>query len=425
MGSEILFFTVLILFLFFSKKRKNSLAHDITDPLYVSWMLMSISIFDYTPSVLQYGIRAGAMVFSIVAILQTNKTLYLLKKGAMGTLLIYISVCAFSTFWSVDMIQTFVKVCEILVDVMLISAIVIKEGIDKALYKLLYVLMRMSIVVEIYIALGSVFMHSSFITFSRGILGVQLTGGIVSANTVGGISVFIICCLLNIQYIKYKPAIMILAITELFLSQARTSIVSLLIMFVFYLFQTRHKVLYAITAVIACAILYYYWDLVILYLLRGTDITNMQTMSGRTTMWDYAKVYIQKRPLLGYGFGSGGEMVSTLNNGMTSLHSGIYECLMGVGYTGLSILLLTYILVIKRLIRKVFKYGMRNNTLEIMLLSDLTIRTYMSTGGGGWHSHVLMIWFVLVTAFSIQQTGTLTMLFRNMNVFNIETSVEY
>ena len=68
---------------------------------------------------------------------------------------------------------------------------------------------------------------------------------------------------------------------------------------------------------------------------------------------------------------------------------------------------------------------MRNNTLEIMLLSDLTIRTYMSTGGGGWHSHVLMIWFVLVTAFSIQQTGTLTMLFRNMNVFNIETSVEY
>ncbi|MGN0395680.1 MAG: hypothetical protein ACI4EF_09970, partial [Coprococcus sp.] len=74
MIAEILFFATVLMYLVFGKKRGGSVSESLRDPLYMAWFLMSLSVFNYTPSVLQYIIRAGTISFSLIAIkVRTNK----------------------------------------------------------------------------------------------------------------------------------------------------------------------------------------------------------------------------------------------------------------------------------------------------------------------------------------------------------------
>lgn len=400
MTAEILLFVVLLGLFLFNKKRKGSVWENLKDPLYIAWFWMSISIFDYTPSILQYIIRIGAMGYSAFVIKKQTNTFMLQRKKAMDFLLIYIFICAASILWSVNGIQTAVKVAEILVDLCLIAAICKKEGTCAAFDKMMKTLMCTCIVVQISIFIGMLIFPEIYLGSSRGALGVKLTGGIVSANSVGGICVFTLICLLNMPRMSYRVFYFFISIIELVLCQARTSMVSILLVLVVYAIKSKKKIVYLGLAICVIIVAYLNLDFFTAYFLRGTDVTNMQTMSGRTVMWENAKILIEQKPLLGYGFGAGGEMVSRLNNGMTSLHSGIYECLMGVGYIGFLTLILTYICVIACYFKLVLRYGIKNMVFDGMLLIDLTIRTYMSTGIGGWHSHTIMIWFLLAASLS-------------------------
>lgn len=400
MIAEILFFVVLFGVLLFSKKKSGSVWENLKDPLYIAWFLMSLSIFNYTPSILQYIIRISAIIYSVIIIKKQINTFVLQRKKAMDFLLFYLLICAASILWSVNGIQTAVKVVEIFVDLFLIAAICKKEGSYEAFDKMMKTLMCTCIVVQISIFIGMLFFPGTYFSSSRGALGVKLTGGIVSANSVGGICVFTLICLLNTYQMSHKKIYFIISVIELVLCQARTSMVSILLVMIIYAIKSRNKIAYLGVAFCALIAVYLNFDFFSAYFLRGTDPLNMQTMSGRTVMWENAKLLIKQKPLLGYGFGAGGEIVSKLNNGMTSLHSGIYECIMGVGYIGFILLVLTYVCVLVYYFKMVIKYGIKNMIFDGMLLIDLSIRTYMSTGIGGWHSHTIMVWFLLVASMS-------------------------
>ncbi|MGN0395592.1 MAG: O-antigen ligase family protein, partial [Coprococcus sp.] len=326
----------------------------------------------------------------------------------MGLLLIYLFLCAASFFWSVDYIQTAVKVAEIVTDLCLIAAICRVDGSNRAFDKMMQTLLSACMLVQISILIGMIMFRGTFLSTSNGALGFKLTGGIVSANSVGGICVFTIICLLNAPQMPHKFFYMFISLLELFLCQARTSMVSIVLVLAVYGIKSKNKIAYFGAALCSLLVVYFNLDSFYAYFLRGTDAMNMQTMSGRTIMWDNAKVLIQEKPLLGYGFGAGGEMVSELNSGMTSLHSGIYECIIGVGYIGFTLLLLTYVCVLFSFFRMAKKHGIKSIVFEGMLLIDLTIRTYMSTGIGGWHSHTIMVWFLLVASLSYGHEITLS-----------------
>lgn len=407
MGAEILYFSLMIGYLFLGRRNSRFIS-IVKNPLYFSWMLMSMSIFGYQPTTVQYIFRASAMIISLITCAYMRKEFKIINRGPITILILYLLLCFGSVFWSVDKIQTLIKVMEIAVDMLLISTILQTEEKETALYKLFYVLLGMCILLQIYVALGAVVMHSKFLTFSRGVWGIKLTGVIVSADSLGGICVFVLAALMNMKDIKYRKIFMSIAIVELLLCQARTSLISFSLIALFVFFRTKNKFLYISAGLIVGLLTFKYRDYVYKYFLRGSDALNMKTMSGRTVMWNNAKSMIAQKPWFGYGFGSGGEIISLQNNGMTSLHSGIYETLIGVGYIGFSLLVIIYLFMLAILIRNIILHGLKNNVLEIMLFSDLTIRSYMSTGIGGWHSHVLMIWLLLVFSYSIKNINTYT-----------------
>ncbi|MCD8096229.1 MAG: O-antigen ligase family protein [Ruminococcus sp.] len=395
MQAEILFFAIVIIWLIFWRNRSETIAL-FSDPVYAVWFLLSISMFDYTPSVLQYGIRGAAILFGLFIVLRTQE-LMLPRNLAVVLFFVYILYCGLSTMWSVDALQSAVKAAELLVDVLVVSTAIRTYGVEEAASKLVKITVTVSVLVEVYVIFGFMLMNSTFFKVSKGILGRQLTGVIVSADSLCAMSILLICFYLNAEKSRTKNLILIMAFVELILGQARTSLVSAVIILAIYFFRTKRKYLYISVAAVVLFIAFQNWDTLVAYFIRGTDEVNMQTMSGRTTMWSQARTLIAERPWFGYGFGSGGEIVSSQIN-MSSLHSGIYETLMGVGLVGFVQIVAIYIITLIYLIRSCIRDGISNSVFEIMFLIDMSIRTYMSTGLGGWQSQHMMIFIVLMFA---------------------------
>ena len=124
-------------------------------------------------------------------------------------------------------------------------------------------------------------------------------------------------------------------------------------------------------------------------------------------MWEIASEYISERPIFGYGFGAGGELVGARYYGVATVHSGIYETLLGTGIIGLFLLSMQIIYVIHLLLKNIILEGFRNNIADILIVIYFVIRTVTSLGIGNWHSQELMIW--LVFFFSIRKGKSMHM----------------
>ena len=400
MQAEILFFAVVIIWGIAFRNKSETISY-FGDPVYAAWFLLSISIFGYTPSVLQYAIRLAAICFGLLAVFTDGTITFCVpKRTPIVTLfIIYLVYGGVSVAWSVDALQTAVKVVELFVDVLVISKAVEIDGIDIAAKKLTKIVLAGCVLVEFYALAGFVVMNGTFFSASSGILGRHLTGVIVSADSLCGIMTLVICYYLNFRKGFWDNVILALAFVVLFLGQARTSLISVLIMLMIYFFRTNKKFFYVGLLGVLGVVAFYNWDTIYAYFVRGSTDENLRNMSGRTVMWGWARELIAERPLFGYGFGSGGEMVST-RIGMSSLHSGVYETLMGVGYVGFIQLIIIYVLTIIELVRNILVYGISKNVFEIMLLIDLTIRTYVSGGIGGWQSQQMMIFLIIIFGYS-------------------------
>ena len=155
------------------------------------------------------------------------------------------------------------------------------------------------------------------------------------------------------------------------------------------------------------------FDLLCTYLLRGQTIEQFRSGTGRIDIWNTALPYIENRPVVGYGFGAGGEIVAKNLFGLATMHSAIYETLLGIGVIGLCSLCIQYFYVAIRVINNVLKYGFNNNLMDLFLLLYFLIRSLTSVGIGNWHSQEIMIWYYFMFAVSGSESIQLT--YKNMN----------
>lgn len=367
------------------------------DRLYLCWLLMSISIFDYKIAILQRAIRLIATGFTL---------LYSLKRISYNGFRTYWIAIPFTCFWfvaagsliyTVDFIETFFKIFEILADFLLIVALFQNDDQDETIKDILKITVGMYIFMLVAAAIGFILLRNVGI-FGRtndGLLGMQLMGGIVGANSIGNMAVILWIWLINKPKFKYKLVLYGLSLFIILFAQSRTSLILMAVMLLFNIFGAKHKVVYIGAIAILVAVLINAQDLVSEYFIRGAAMSNITSMSGRTKMWEVAREYIAVRPLLGYGYGVGGYIVSSRFEDMSSLHNGVYETLMGIGYLGLIPQVMIYVGTCLGIGIRILKNGIKRYTFECMVIIYLTVRTYTSTGIGGWHSHEMIVWLFL------------------------------
>lgn len=367
------------------------------DQLYMCWLLMSISIFDYKIPYIQYLIRFFATGYTmLVSIKKISRYGFRTYWIAIPFSLFWL-VAGISLFYTVDIIETAFKVFEILADFLLVAALFQKENQSKMIQDVIKITIGMYIFMLLSAVLGFVALHNVniFARSNDGLLGTQLMGGIVGANSIGNMAVILWIWLINEPRFRNKMLLYGLSLFVILFAQSRTSLILMAFMLLFNVFGARHKTLYVSVILMLVLVLYNAQALVSEYFIRGAALSNITSMSGRTTMWAVARKYIAERPLLGYGYGVGGYIVSSQFENMSSLHNGVYETLMGIGFVGLIPQALIYIGTCLGIAKGILITGIKRYSFECMMIIYLTVRTYTSTGIGGWHSHEMMVWFFL------------------------------
>ncbi len=128
----------------------------------------------------------------------------------------------------------------------------------------------------------------------------------------------------------------------LIFAQSRTSILSFFIALCLsmILFRKLHFIVKGLMYLLLILLTYLYLPYIILYLKRGSPETLIMTMSGRTTMWDFAMDYFWKSDLINKILGSGFAISNRLilqryMSEASTLHSDYIDALISTGITGL------------------------------------------------------------------------------------------
>lgn len=124
--------------------------------------------------------------------------------------------------------------------------------------------------------------------------------------------------------------------------------------------------------------------------------TNFATLTGRTLWWEAALKVWTGHPWLGWGYSAGGRFVAleSINSaGVSSIHSGYIEMLVGVGVVGT--LPFLYALV------RTCGWAIRSAAAKVdvalaVLIIPLVLRTGVSLGFGGWLTTEAVLFMLLV-----------------------------
>ncbi|MFW6015994.1 MAG: O-antigen ligase family protein [bacterium] len=364
------------------------------DMLYISVMLFMISTFNY-PALIQYGIRILALGLSVISL---TKTLRVLKKSNIAFItIIYILLCLFSTIYSVNRLETFVKSLEMFILLLCIWSLFSIEDKKIVINKLFNHIIYIAILQLIIMVFGYIFNNHNFSSVTNNILPIsQLKGGYLGANMTAAMAILPFIWALHKKKSQKKYIIIVFCLSVMLLAQSRTSVFITGILVIVGFFNTKRKYLYVIGFCIGIYFIYHYQDTIMLYILRGQNIDQFSNMSGRKTMWALAQSYIEQRPLLGYGFGAGGYIVSSQHYGMSTLHSAFYETLMGVGWIGLSLLVLQVFFAGFKILIHILRYGLKFCTFEVMIYIYLLARSYTGVSIGSWVSIELVLWYIFI-----------------------------
>jgi len=190
-------------------------------------------------------------------------------------------------------------------------------------------------------------------------------------------------------------------------ASSRTSLVILLLGVLVILFRKSKVLLITFSISTGTAIVFFRGA--ILHRLQGSESTgNMENLTGRTVMWVAALREWRKRPWIGYGGGAGGKYVLSriADVGaakMSNLHSGLMECLSGLGIIGfvLGVSILAWASI--SALRSWKKYPSYSG-LYIWVIS-FWITSIMSIGVLGWMGGTVTIYLVLLAHLDVLRRG--------------------
>ena len=390
--------------------KKHDIKNFISGDLYCYCLvLMLVGILNY-PTMIQYALRTLALAVSwLVIIFKTRGKISLNKKKFGARIIVPFILCAYiSAIFSSNIIESLVKVTEVVTDYVLLCQIYKYEGHGNFVIKTYKILYYVCLILLIITAFGFVLVPSVFAntgySASNSLLGIRIGNGIIGANTA---SAFAVVCLTWVIFIKEKVdfntflVVAVCAYIMLF-SQSRASLIMIPIMILLRLFKSNSKqyLFYIFLVIVGIGAVFYYKDLLLQYILRGQTSEQLQGMSGRVNMWKIALDYFHMRPILGYGYGVGGSYVSQYLpgafKGIQHMHNGFVETLVDTGIIGLSLLMLQVLYYIGMVIHNTLTLRVKKNMIDLLLLAYFIIRSITSLGFGNWHSMELILWYYML-----------------------------
>ena len=401
-----------------SLRRSNSIK-----PYLYCAALLFISNLGF-PQAIQYTTRALGIGVTWFCLLYCGRgTLKVKSIRHEPTLLIvlYLGVCTLSCIWSISPFQSVMKVAEMVTDFVLLQRLARDEqwpGVAKKtmdVYMTVCLLLLAVTLVGFFVAPG--YFANRGTQARRSLLGVRLGEGFLGANKASALSAFCLCWLVLLRpWQGLRSAVAVgMCLIIMFVSQSRASLVMLpvIVAFRFFKYREKYRILYILAGLAIGGFVVMHLNLLITYLMRGQTTDVLLSGTGRTTIWAYAMEYIAQRPILGYGFGAGGELAAHRFHGVATVHSGIFDTLLGTGALGLCILLLQCVYAIRIVTTNVFRQGLRANFVDLIILMYYLIRSVTSLGVANWHSPELMIWWLFL--FAIREDQGIHRLYRNEN----------
>jgi exopolysaccharide production protein ExoQ len=140
-------------------------------------------------------------------------------------------------------------------------------------------------------------------------------------------------------------------------------------------------------------------------------LNRSPTLSSRTKIWDLALMYIDRRPWLGYGYGSffrvGGveanQMQAIMDWPVPTVHNAWLEQALGIGWVGVGAMGLTCLIAFRRVVR-VMRLASPNHAafcaalLTALIMETLTESNFLTAADFVWVLFVVPIVYLGVAA---------------------------
>ncbi|HLW60011.1 MAG TPA: O-antigen ligase family protein [bacterium] len=283
--------------------------------------------------------------------MKATNPLAVLSKGAVGWLMVYGLVNLASVAWSVYPAWTAYKSLEFLTDLALLAAIVATLRSLRG-YKTIFDWTWALYGGLLLVVWAGVFVWPSVaLEPTRGLLGISISGVVplIPPNTVGRMGAVLgIVAMIRLArptaHRGFYAVAFLLSLASLIFAQSRGPLAGFLLALVVILIAMRR---WRVSMAIAAAALIVLLtpglrDAAQQFVLRGQDAELFQSLSGRTTWWNYAWDRFQEHPLVGFGGFAGPRFTVLANIGeseTSTLHNTWLEVLLSTGALGLALLL--------------------------------------------------------------------------------------
>jgi len=384
------------------------------DNLTVAWTLLligSLSFTDASAAVALSGqlnfanlLRYACVLMALASLAPELRFPVRVRLDPLWLFASYAAICVVSTAWSISPVVTLGKAVELSAAVATVVFAARRPVPGRALGQLLNVTFVFGAALLAAAAFGYFLGLPGFWAQTRGLISAQLDTWFLSGNGVGYASALTATLALdrffkNSQRRWVMAALYLFALMTAILAQGRTGLLAFALgSFLVLAIRRRFKWLLTAGALLMIAVILF-GDVIQAYLVRGEAIENLQTLSGRSVMWEAAWQSFLDHPLLGRGYGVGGrslflDALSGFGVEVSSLHSGFLELLTGVGLLGFVPWIASLVWTTMNAIRS---GRAAKNVSTSALMLPLLAMTVMSTGAGGWLD-LPLAYFLCVTA---------------------------
>jgi O-antigen ligase len=361
--------------------------------------------------------RFGFVCIALIIVALQLKRVPRFRFNPISVFLVYVVLGVCSTLWSAGPVATMGKSMELLAAVLVVWITMARADAEARLRRLTYWVMAESVLGLLYVTLGNLFDPSEFHVYlplrSRGIFDYEWSSPQIGTNSVSQLGALVSLFCLALASEKRRSSwffILSYLASAAFpvLAQGRTGMISLVVGTGLILAR-RFPIssVFTIPAVAGLAIILF-GDTLLTLFLRGQDQEELLSLSGRTTLWDWAWTAFLSRPWLGSGWGEGSRVVflhmippgGGFGSTIASVHSGVFEVLLGVGLVGFAIWAWA---VVWSWWQTVGAY-LKGDSLPFAIgMVVPATATFLSTGTGGWLDFFVQYFLAVTALLSLRQ----------------------
>jgi O-antigen ligase len=329
------------------------------------------------------------------------------RHPSLTAISLYVLVATTSVLYSAAEVVTAGKVFELIAGFAIVWTIALSRNAREEARSAIHfvILLETAIVVASFIGF---FLLPGDFTFIKNRPGFLLRETMVSpfahSNSLSAsgalVAAYALAMFFNVELSSAKRrwiTVMVIGTVTVALSSGRQGLVIWLVSVILVLWVHRRRLFLTLIGPASAILVALNWDSIWASVQRGQAAGSLATWSGRLTYWASAIEVWQDHPWTGYGFGAGGRFVAldALGLDVSSLHSGYFEALTGVGLLGLIPLLYA-------VFRTSWWAGrelLANRSIPAIAMVPLLLHTLVSLGFGAWlRADFLILAFLAVLA---------------------------